>query len=117
MTIAQPSTAVIRSLLRRVIEYAPSGARATLLAQADSVEYVDGPVTMLRLRVTGDAAPARGVPNPVPGGPDVLDAQGDVIGLLLLWLNADGYIDCLEYGWVTDQRPTELPSPTQVGRP
>ena len=109
-----PAIEAVRSLVRTVIEHAPAEVRARLLAQAESLEYVGGPVTMLRLRVTGDSAPASGVTSPVPGGPSVVDADENVIGLLLLWLDEAGYIDCLEYGWVTDDMPTELPSPSQV---
>jgi hypothetical protein len=97
-----------------VIEHAPDEVRPPLLAQADNLEYVGGPVTMMRLRVTGDCAPATGVTSPVPGGPSVVGADDNDIGLLLLWLDEAGYIDCLEYGWVTDDMPTELPSPSQV---
>jgi hypothetical protein len=114
MNVAKPSTAAIRSLVRTVVEHAPSEVQAPLLAQADTVEYVDGPVTMMRLRVCGAPAPAHGVANPVPGGAHVFDADGDAIGGLLLWLNGGGYIECLEYWWVTDDMPTELPSPSQV---
>lgn len=114
MVIAQVPIEPVRSLVRAVIEHAPAEVRAPLLAQADSLEYVGGPVTMMRLQVTSDSAPASSSPNPVPGGPSVVDAEGEEIGLLLLWLDEAGYLDCLEYGWVTDDMPTELPSPSQV---
>jgi hypothetical protein len=63
---------------------------------------------MMRLSVSRPSATAEGVPNPVPSSPTVLDAAGRVIGMLVLWLN-DGYIDCLEYDWVTDEAPIVLP--------
>jgi hypothetical protein len=116
MTVAQPSASAIRSLVRTVIEHAPAEVHAPLFAQAETLEYVDGPVTMMRLRVAGEAAPASGAVSPVLGGPHVFDDPGDAIGGLILWLDADGYIDCLEYWWVTDDMPTELPSPSQVRR-
>lgn len=109
-----PPVEAVRSLVRTVIEHAPYEVRAPLLAQADTLEYVGGPVTMMRLRVAGDRPRASGVTSPVPGGPSVVDAEGNDIGVLLLWLDEAGYIDCLEYGWVTDEMPTELPSPSQV---
>jgi hypothetical protein len=101
-------------LVRGVIEHAPNDLQALLLAQTESLEYVGGPVTMMDLRVTGECAPANGVKGPVPGGPVVVDADGEPIGLLLLWLDGAGYIDCLEYGWFTDEMPTELPGPSQL---
>ena len=94
MTVAQPPAAAIRSLVRRVIEHAPTDVRAPLLAQAETLEYVDGPVTMMRLRVAGEAAPASSAVSPVPGGPHVFDDHEDAIGGLILWLDGDGYIDC-----------------------
>src|SRR4051812_42416585 len=108
-----PPLEAVRALVRSVIQYAPEQFRALLLAQAERLEYVGGPITMMELRVTGDCAPAHGVKGPLPGGPSVVGADDDAIGLLLLWLDASGYIDCLEYGWFTDDMPTELPSPSQ----
>jgi hypothetical protein len=116
MATARPPATAIRSLVRAVVECAPAEVRAPLLAQADAVDYVNGPVTMMRLRVEGDPAPARCVASPVPGGPHVFNAEGDAIGGLILWLDAGGYIECLEYWWVTDDMPTELPSRSQVRR-
>jgi hypothetical protein len=116
MTIAPPPAEAIRFLDRMVIEHAPAEVRAPLFAQAETLEYVDGPVTMMRLRVTDEAARTSGVVSPVPGGPHVFDDDGNAIGGLILWLDGDGYIDCLEYWWVTDDMPTELPSPSQVRR-
>lgn len=46
---------------------------------------------------------------PSPGLPNVVDEAGEVIGTLLLWLDDHGYIDRLEYAWVTGGIPTELP--------
>ncbi len=86
----------VRSLVRTVIEHAPAEVRPPLLMQAEALEYISGPVTMMQLRVTGDCPPADGVTNPVPGGPSVVDAEGNDIGLLLLRLDDAGYIDCLE---------------------
>jgi hypothetical protein len=114
MIVAHPPAEAIRRLVRTVIEHGPAEVRASLLAQTESLEYVDGPVTFMRLRVGRDVVPASGATSPVPGGPDVVDDQGKAIGGLILWLDADGYIDGLEYWWVTDDMPTELPQPSQV---
>ena len=69
---------------------------------------------MMRLRVPWTYPPVRGVPSPVPNSLTVLDEGGDPIGMLLLWLDDAGYIDCLEYGWVTDEMPTGLPTPDRI---
>lgn len=39
---------------------------------------------------------------------DVLDTRGQYTGELILWLK-DGRLSSLEYAWVTDLPPTELP--------
>ena len=67
-----PALESVRALVRSVIQYAPEELRALLLAQAERLEYVGGPITMMELRVTGDCAAARGVKGPLPGGPSPL---------------------------------------------
>lgn len=44
----------------------------------------------------------------------MIDAEGNDIGELIRLLDDAGYIDCLEYTWVTDEMPTQLPSPSQA---
>ena len=38
---------------------------------------------------------------------------GDPLGTLLVWVT-DGYLSGLEYGWVTDEPPAQLPAATSV---
>jgi hypothetical protein len=85
--------------------------RDELLAQVDGLEHEDGPLTMMRLRLSRDFPASHDVRNPVPNSPSVVDHDGHGIGMLLLWLDDSGYIDCLEYAWVTDEIPTRLPDP------
>ena len=101
-------------MIRKALELTDCPGRGELLAQVDGIDYVDGPVTMLNLRVDRARPAAIGVPSPVPISPSVLDEDGEVIGGLLLWLDDAGYIDCLEYWWVTDKMPTKLPSPDRL---
>lgn len=55
------------------------------------------------------AQPTAPVPDgPVPVAAQVLDAAGDYLGELLLWVT-DGRISGLEYSWVTDDPPARLP--------
>jgi hypothetical protein len=115
MTTALPPTAdAIQSLIRELLEQSDFEGREALLAQVDGVEYIDGPVTMMCLRVAQSFPPSSGVPSPVPNDPIVLDETGEPIGGLLLWLDDAGYIDCLEYWWTTDEMPTDLPSPDRL---
>ena len=43
--------------------------------------------------------------------PSVVDQDSQVTGMVLLWLDDVGYIECLEYAWFTDEMPTQLPDP------
>jgi hypothetical protein len=103
-------TEQVRSLLLQVIDAQNFPGKAELLAQVPSVEVVGGALTFLDLAVD-DAAVARSTfqRGPVPGQTWVLDEAGAPIGTLLVWVDK-GYISALEYGWVTDQPPTALPS-------
>jgi hypothetical protein len=112
--IGETDVAAIHSPVRRLLNENEFAGRAELLAQVDAIEYADGPVTMMRLRVPPTYPPARGVPSPVPNSPTVLDEGREPIGVLLHWLDDAGYIDCLEYGWVTDKMPTRLPTPDRI---
>ncbi len=58
-----PPTGAIRALVRTLLEQSDVADRSELLAQAEGIEYVDGPVTMMRLRVSRTYAPAKGVPT------------------------------------------------------
>jgi hypothetical protein len=100
MTAGQPPTTdAIRGLIRRLLEVSPFSGREQLLAQVEGVEYIDGPLTMMDLRVVGLCPSATGVPSPVPSSPTVVGNHGEPIGSLVLWLDAQGYINCLEYGY------------------
>jgi hypothetical protein len=115
VTAAQiPTIDAVRGLVRRLLDRGAFSGREQLLGQVDYLEYVDGPVTMMDLRVAGACPPARGVPSPVPSTPIVVDERGEPIGGLLLWLDAQGYISGLEYFWFTDEMPTVLPPPNRV---
>src|SRR5665647_542122 len=106
-----PSTSKVRALVRTLLHLHDFEGRDELLAQVDGVEYEDGPLTMMRLRVSREFPASHDVRSPVPNSPSVVDHDGVVIGWLLLWLDDSGYIDCLEYAWVTDEIPTRLPDP------
>lgn len=109
-----PSTSAVRALVRTLLEQQDFAGRDELLAQVDCVEYEDGPLTMMRLRVNRGFPASHGVRSPVPNRPSVVDHDGRVLGTLALWLDDSGCIDCLEYGWVTDEIPTRLPDPNSL---
>jgi hypothetical protein len=43
----------------------------------------------------------------------VFDSSQEYIGEFILWL-ADGYLSGLEYAWVTDEAPKDLPDPSNI---
>jgi hypothetical protein len=106
--------AVVRAALRRLIEDQAFDGREELLAQVPFVRVVDGPITDLALEVDpATVPPSSFLSGPVPGCAWVRDANGETIGTLLVWVDR-GYLSALEYGWVTDQPPTELPTAEQI---
>lgn len=110
----EPSTESVRAVIRRFLEVSDFPSRERLLEQVEGVEYVAGPATMVDLRVDRSYPSASGVPNPAPSNPTVVGVDGEPIGNLVLWLDADGYMNCLEFGWVTDEMPTTLPEPEHI---
>lgn len=64
------------------------------------------------------AVPAGTPPAHLPDGPapvaaQVVDADGDYLGELLLWVT-DGRISGLEYSWITDEAPDRLPETSWI---
>jgi hypothetical protein len=104
-----PNNEAIRSIVRHVLDLTDFPERSTLVAQAETLTYISGPITFMRLRVDSSCQAARHVPSPIPSQPSVYTASGEAIGGLLVWLSDEGYIDALEYHWVTDEPPTMLP--------
>jgi hypothetical protein len=51
-------------------------------------------------------------PGPHSGG-DVFDQDGNPIGGMMLWIT-NGRLSALEYWWVTDEPPSELPKLHQI---
>lgn len=85
-----------------------------LLRQVPAVSVVGGPVTMIELAVDRSRVePSIFGSGPAPGHSWVFTPEGEPVGPLLVWVE-DGYISCLEYGWVADDPPTDLPPSTWV---
>lgn len=103
----------LRSLVARALELTDAPGREELLAQVSGMTYTRGPVTMMDVAVD-QGCPAAMIPNPFSIKPSVVGDDGEPIGGLLLWLDADGYMDCIEYFWFTDEMPGELPTPNQL---
>ena len=63
--------------------------------------------------VPESAERARLEDGPVPVAAHVADDSGEYLGELLIWVT-DGRISALEYSWVTDDPPGELPDPRMI---
>lgn len=63
----------------------------------------------LNLSVAQDAAASEFADGPVPGEVWAYDTDGHPTGTVVLWVS-DGYLSAVEYGWVTDEPPTALPT-------
>ncbi len=63
----------------------------------------------LNLTVDQDATPSEFPDGPVPGEVWAYDSDGHATGTVLLWV-ADGFLSAIEFGWVTDEPPTALPT-------
>jgi hypothetical protein len=64
-------------------------------------------------RLRGPAARSAQREGHIPVAADVLDAAGEYVGELLVWLQ-DGALAALEYAWVTDEMPTVLPAVERI---
>jgi hypothetical protein len=92
-----PSTSKVRALVRRLLQLHDFAGREELVAQVEGVEYVDGPLTMMRLRVSREFPASQDVRSPVPNHSVVVDHDGEVIGMMLLWR----MIPAISTGWST----------------
>ena len=103
-----------RRLLAKVIGDQDFDGRDELLAQVPYVEVVGGPVTFRKIGVDRQCVPRSDTSlERVPGEAWAFGDDGQPIGTLVVWID-DGYISALEYGWVSDAAPTELPNPDKV---
>ena len=103
----------MNDLLVKIIGGEDFSGRDELLAQLDHLRVVGRPVTFYKLEVDRAAAPPSPIETTrVPGNAWAYDGTTP-LGTLIVWV-ADGYISGLEYGWVSDEEPTDLPSAAQV---
>ena len=104
-----PDLHLVRGLVRGVLDAMDFKGRDALLHQIPAITGTSGLVTMLELIVdTSAVAPADFGSGPTPGGAWALTSDGQPIGHLSVWVSG-GYLERLELGWVTDERPITLP--------
>jgi hypothetical protein len=104
----------VREVTLRVLREAPFRGQTELLAQVPLLQIDGGPITFLGLVVDRSAAPRSDFGDgPAPGFAGVFGEDAAPMGTLLLWIK-DGYLSALEYAWLTDEPPVELPKAEQI---
>ncbi|MFK0007725.1 hypothetical protein ACIQTZ_11785 [Paenarthrobacter sp. NPDC090520] len=103
----------VRTLVCSILRQANFLGSDQLIEQASTVVVAGGPITMLDLRPNPEHAASAFTSGPIPVSVEVLDVSGSSIGELLVWVNA-GRLSALEFGWWTDERPDQLPHPSQL---
>jgi hypothetical protein len=103
----------VRDLVRLLLIASEFEGRPELLDQVEHLRVGGGSATWVDLAVDRGTDPSSFSGDRVPGVCWAYGPSGDPIGTLVLW-TSDGYLTSLELGWVTDDRPTELPDPAQV---
>lgn len=103
----------VRILVDSILRQASFPGSDQLIEQASTVVVVGGPVTMLDLRSSPDHAVSAFTNGPIPVSVEVLDISGSSIGELLVWVHS-GRLSVLEFAWWTDERPGQLPHPSQL---
>ncbi len=116
MMVAITDNQVTQRLLARLIEDQEFPGKPELLAQVTHASVIGGPITFRHLDVDRSVAPSSPIiGSKVPGQAWVVDETGTTLGTLIVWVE-DGYLSGLEYGWVTDDPPDNLPAPSQISR-
>ena len=103
----------VRNLLGALLQQADFPGSEQLLAHAPSVSVRGDRITMLELRPSHDTPPSACTEGPIPLSMVVSNPAGDLIGELLVWVEA-GYLTSLEYAWWSDDPPSELPDADRV---
>jgi hypothetical protein len=104
----------VQQLVAHILSEASFAGQAQLAAQIPHLRIGEGPITFIRLVADRSVAPRSAFEHgPVPGSAWVFAADGSPIGTMLVWVD-DGYISALEYAWVTDEPPIELPGVGQL---
>jgi hypothetical protein len=102
-----------RDTLLAILGHADFVGRDELVAQVDStlvVGYCGCGCATINLQVGSGAPPAPLTPSPISTRPTVLDAAGEAIGGIVIFLDNEGYLGSLEiYGWLESHGISPLP--------
>jgi hypothetical protein len=111
-------TANERGILEFMLVDAEVPGGAALRAQIPHARVVDSDPslpTWLYLRVTPDAPAADCPDGALPADVTVESPAGETTGFIIVWTKG-GYLSAVEYPWVTDEMPSEFPSPDRLRR-
>jgi hypothetical protein len=106
-------TSIEQGLLRRVIAAVPFPGSEELLAQIPETKVVGGLPMSLHLFAERSAPRAPCKDGPIPVRAIAEGGKGQPLGEMFVWVK-DGYLDALEYGWLTDEMPDSMPSPDRI---
>lgn len=98
----------VHDLLRKILGPCTFPGAAALRAQVPMVNLAPSPLTLLALKVEGEAPPSDFMQGPIPVRALVTNVRGELIGEIIIWA-VNGYLAKLEYAWTTDDPPVVLP--------
>jgi hypothetical protein len=99
-------------LLLKITRAIPDGE--TLIDQVEHAQVTDDSTpTFLHLQVQDSRVTSHLPDGPVQGRFPVT-RNGEIEGELMVWVKG-GWLSGLEFAWVTDVAPSEMPSPDDVG--
>lgn len=102
-----------RDVVVRLLEGATFPGSAELRAQVPATKVIGGISTYFDLVVDGSVPRANSPDGPIPGRAFVEGETGEPEGELLLWVK-EGHLSGLEFAWVADEPPKEMPPPERV---
>ena len=102
-----------RGILETILTSADVRGAVDLLAQVKRTRVIGGLPTLLDLRVDQAAVPVDIPDGPIPARAIVESDGGKLIGEILIWV-AKGFLDGLEFAWVSDEAPAEFPPPSSI---
>lgn len=108
--IGASNLAEVRTLICYIVNQLPEPEREVLTAQAMSMSGVSGNLGFVSYAVDkGSTTPSPQTANPIVVRPEVLGEAGESTGVVMAWLDSEGYLDSLEYTWWALESPRRLP--------
>ncbi len=110
----RPLTHDERAVLTMILEAFEHPERQTLIAQVPFLRATASSIaTWTNLVADAAAVPAIDVDSPISVNADVMDAAGEPIGGIVLFVE-NGLISAIDFFWYGDDRPAIFPHPWQI---